>query len=147
MGILLSIANKKQSRGEMIIYEKAFLSSKTGIENDFRGKTENRKVTIVSKEAWDKVCKDLGKKISWTARRANLLIEGIELQNSTGKKLRIGNEVELEIMGETKPCERMNEECDGLLNAMKQEWRGGVICKVLKEGNISIGNEVKVVSL
>lgn len=144
MGTLLSIANKKQSRGEIVIYEKAFLSSKTGIENDFRGKVENRRVTIVSKEAWNKVCMDLGKQISWTARRANLLIEEIELKNSTGKKLQIGNEVVLEITGETKPCERMNEECDGLLNAMKPEWRGGVICKVLKEGNISLSDRVEL---
>ena len=74
MGKLLAIANKLTSRGKMLTYDKAFLSSETGIEYDFRGKAELRKVTIVSKEAWDKVCIEMGKPISWTMRRANLLV-------------------------------------------------------------------------
>ena len=145
MGKLLAIANKLNSRGKMIAYDKAFLSSETGVENDFRGKVEHRKVTIVSKESWDKVCTEMGKQIPWTARRANLLVEGIDLQSSTGKKIQIGSEVVLEITGETKPCKRMNEEFEGLLNAMEPEWRGGVICTVIKEGPIIVGDEILVI--
>ena len=46
----------------------------------------------------------------------------------------------------TSPCARMEAARKGLLKALHPEWRGGVTCKVLEGGRVSIGDEVTVVS-
>jgi len=71
------------------------------------------------------------------------LIEGIDLVESKGKTLHIAGII-LEITGETKPCERMEEQHVGLLEALKPEWRGGVTCKVIKGGRLRIGDPVSL---
>ncbi|MBL4654375.1 MAG: MOSC domain-containing protein [Bacteroidia bacterium] len=142
MGKLLAIANKYETKGKMNLFEEAFVNLETGVEKDLRGAVNNRQVTVVSKESWDATCAELGKELDWTARRANLLIEGIELTNNTGKILSIGNEVTIEITNELKPCNRMDENYTGLQEALAPDWRGGVTCKILNGGNIKVGDEV-----
>ncbi|MEL6246333.1 MAG: MOSC domain-containing protein, partial [Pseudomonadota bacterium] len=53
-------------------------------------------------------------------------------------------EVRLEVTGQTWPCKRMEEAQPGLLKAMAKDWRGGLTCKVIDEGRISIGDAVDV---
>ena len=142
MGKLLAIANKNASKAPMILFDNANVNEKTGVENDFRGQSLNRQVTVVSQEAWDNACSDLGQEVSWTLRRANLLVSGIDLENSKNQYLRI-NDVILQITGETKPCSRMEQQCEGLQNALTPEWRAGVTCSVVKGGNIKNGDVVE----
>ena len=105
---LLSIATRNASRAPMQTHETAEVTTKAGIAEDFRGKTQGRQITVIVREAWERACSDLKKEIPWTARRANLLIEGLDLHQTAGKHLHIG-EVVLEITGETEPCSRMDE--------------------------------------
>ncbi len=57
--------------------------------------TENRpagtrEVTLMSIEAWRDVCSELQADLPWHTRRANLLIEGLDLGKTIGQTLSIG---------------------------------------------------------
>ena len=142
-GRLLAIAVKSNTDGTMHILRKAAVTVASGVANDPRGKKRSRQVTVVSSESWAAACTDLGKEVPWTFRRANLLIEGISLVNSKGKTLRIG-ELEMEVTFETKPCYVMDEAEKGLKDVLVQDWRGGVLCKVIKNGDIKCGDPVSL---
>ncbi len=111
-----------------------------GLSSENR-KPGKREVTLLSAEAWSDVCRELGTVIPWHMRRANLLIEGIDLPATIGKKLTIG-EVTLEIHGESKPCGLMDQQHTGLRNALKPSARGGVYGQVLTPGTIRLGDTV-----
>ena len=114
-----------------------------GVTGDVPRKNRNRQVTVVSQEAWRSACADLGVEVPWIYRRANLLINGIELLETTGKRLRIGA-VLLEITGETTPCGTMDEQHFGLQAALKSDWRAGVTCHVLEPGEVKVGDAVQL---
>ena len=145
MGRLVGIARREQKRAEMEILENADVSEQTGVARDFRGKAGERQVTVVSKEAWATVCEDLGKQIPWTTRRANFLVEDCELPQRTGDVLDIGG-VRLQVTMEVDPCKRMEEQYEGLRDAMTPDWRGGVACTVLKGGPVQLGDDVSVLA-
>jgi MOSC domain-containing protein YiiM len=101
-----------------------------------------RQLTIIAREAWDDVTRELGTDIPPTARRANLLVSGLELANTRGRLLRIGK-CRVRVYGETKPCSQMEEAHAGLQNALQPDWRGGVFAEVLDDGRIAVGDPVE----
>lgn len=124
----------------------AEVSPATGVANDARGRrkpggTGKRQVTVLSREAWEAACADLGTRLDWTARRANLLVEGLALERTTGSRLRIGDAT-LEVTGETDPCAKMDQQMPGLEAALRPDWRGGVTCRVLSGGAIAVGDSI-----
>lgn len=143
MGKLLGIAIKERSRAPMESLKEASVTLENGVNNDFRGKSGNRQVTLLAHESWQAVCQQLGEELPWQTRRANLYIEGIALQQTTGQIIQIG-QLKLLITQETDPCKRMREIRDGLFEAMANEWRGGVCCQVVQTGEIKIGDKVEI---
>ncbi len=141
MARLAGIAFKTEKYGPMLTLSQVRVSTETGITGDYRGLPGKRQVTILAKEAFEAACAELDQTIPWTSRRANILIEGLKLEQTTGKKLQIGGLI-LEITGETEPCHRMDEQCSGLRNALTPHWRGGVTSRVMQSGDIRIGDEV-----
>jgi MOSC domain-containing protein YiiM len=127
----------------MIVLEYVEVSLASGVAGDHRGKACERQVTVLEQEAWEATCFELGKSLPWTARRANLFIEGVPLRETRGKYLKIGD-LFLEITGETKPCQRMDEFYSGLQEKLKVSWRGGVTCRVIRPGTIYLENEVNL---
>lgn len=144
MGKVVGICTRIAKKAPMVIYASAKVSFDHGIGDDSRGLIKgDRQVTVMTREGWEAACKDLNSKMHWSTRRANILVEGLDLENSTGDILKIGS-FYLEITGELDPCQRMDDECVGLKKALTPNWRGGVTCKILSEGIVS---EDDVVSL
>ena len=142
MGNVLGISARIESRAPMVVFASAKVSFKHGVGDASRGlKRNGRQITIMSKEAWEDTLSDLGQDLHWTTRRANILIEGIGLENTTGKVLKVGSFL-VEITGELNPCYRMDEQADGLTKALTPNWRGGVTCKLLREGIVNENDSV-----
>ncbi|NOX68025.1 MAG: MOSC domain-containing protein [Gammaproteobacteria bacterium] len=143
MGKLVGIAKREKKRAPMETLEIAELGEQTGVNHDFRGKPGKRQVTVLSADVWKAVCEELGENLPWTTRRANLLVEGLELPCGTGDIIEIGR-VALLVTMETDPCSRMDEQCAGLKKALQPDWRGGVACRILSGGSIRIGDTVSL---
>lgn len=145
MGRLIGIARREQKRAAMETLDDAEISAQTGVANDSRGKPGQRQVTVISAEAWAAACRDLGRQIPWTTRRANLLVEDVQLPQRTGAVIEIGD-VRLLVTMEVDPCSRMEEQYEGLKAALTPEWRGGVACTVLQGGSVRLGDLVAVLA-
>ncbi len=143
MGTLVGIATKDAPRGPMRETDSADLSLEFGVGRDARGKPGPRQVSVLSRDAWQRACTDLGAEVPWTLRRANLLVEGLEFEETVGRFLHIGDAV-LQISEETKPCRRMERQRSGLRKALAPEWRGGVSCRIVTPGRVRIGDPVKL---
>ncbi len=100
-----------------------------------------RQVTLIDLERWHELMDRLGADLETGARRANLVIDSLELFDSRGKVLRIGS-ARLHVLGETRPCERMEEAVAGLQAAMRERWGGGAYAEVIEGGEISVGDAV-----
>lgn len=100
-----------------------------------------RQVTLLAQEAWDRVMSQLGANVDPAARRANLLVSGVELAGTTGRTLRVGP-CRIRIQGETAPCGLMDQALPGLRDALLPDWGAGAYGEVLDDGEISIGEQV-----
>jgi MOSC domain-containing protein YiiM len=141
VGSLEGIWLKRTKRGPMDPVEAAVLDADRGLRgNANRG--GRRQVTIISRERWTELMDALGAHLPPSARRANLMISGVDLQASRGRILRIGG-ARLQIGGETRPCERMEEAHAGLERLMRDRWGGGAFAEVLEGGDIRVGDAVE----
>ncbi len=143
-GVVKAIAWRPTDSETMREAQECRVRVNTGIDTENR-KPGTRSVTFLSVERWTDVCRDLGAEIPWHARRANFLIEGLDLAATIGRTITIG-EVRVLIHGETKPCPIMDQQHQGLRNALKKDGRGGVFGQVLTEGVIRVGDPVVFVS-
>ena len=98
-----------------------------------------RQVTRIEEEVWASLMRELGASAPTAARRANLVLRGLPLAGSRGRELAIGP-CRLRVLGETKPCERMDEAVPGLRRLMFPDWRGGAFAEVLVGGTIRVGD-------
>ena len=132
---------KRFHRGPMDAVERASLRAGRGLVGnaDQGGK---RQVTIISRRRWDGIEKTLADDIDPALRRANLLVEGIDLDNTRGRTLRVGS-CRLLIHGETRPCAHMDAARAGLRGALDPAWAGGAFAEVLDDGEIAVGDTVR----
>lgn len=142
-GRLAGIARRDKKRAPMQTLQSADISCDTGVAADFRGDPGDRQVTVMSAAAWRVACAELQRNVAWTTRRANLFVDGLDLPQQAGAELHIGD-VRLMITGELDPCSRMDEQCPGLTDALRPDWRGGVTCSVLQGGRVSVGDNVTI---
>lgn len=160
-GRLVGIAVRPARRASMVTFDRADVMVDTGVYGDHGAgeapagagfmaelmvtRAPERAVTVLAAEAWREAlallpdCRDL----PWTARRANLLTEGLDLKLARESVLSIGP-VMLEVTRPTFPCKRMDEACPGLLKALAQDFRGGITCRVIEPGPIQTGDRVSI---
>ena len=144
-GELLAIWAKSAPRQPMIPHSEGVLVEGKGLEGSAptNGK---RQVTVLSEEAWRRATEESGlAETGPEARRANLLVSGVELDQTLGRTLAVG-ETHILIHGETKPCSRMGDIAPALHEALRPEWRGGAFGEVVRGGPIRVGDAVRWVS-
>lgn len=140
-GRLEAIWLKRAHRGPMDAASTATLVPGRGVHGSV-GRSSRRQVTVIEREVWEGVLRAVGASLPPSTRRANLMVSGISLAETSGRVLRIGG-VRLRINGETKPCERMDAAAPGLRDAMYDNWGGGAFAAVLDEGVIAVGDAVR----
>lgn len=143
-GRLKAICRHAASGAPTETLESAKITEEDGVEGNVR-KPRRRRIVVMAAEAWAATCRELGTDLPWTLRRANLLVEGLDLPRKPGARLRIG-EVLLEVTQEVDPCAVMDRQHPGLKAALTPDWRGGVGCAVIEGGRISVADRAEVVS-
>jgi len=149
LGRLIGIARRPERYAVMEELGTGLITTVGGLEGDHKGpKFARRQITIMAIEAWRDALAELGLRtdpphLTWTTRRANLLVEGVRLPRARGGIVRIGS-AEFEIWYPTQPCARMDKAHQGLLKALHPDWRGGVACAVNRGGKLSLGDEVEI---
>ena len=152
-GRLGGIARHDRPRGPIETVGRVAVTRLEGIHGDFRGavrpgKAPRRQISLIEAESWAAALADLrlnGEDAPpWHARRANLLVEGLRLPREPGAVIAIGDALRIEVTRECDPCSRMEEIAPGLKAALTPDWRGGVLGRVLDEGEIAVGDEVRI---
>jgi MOSC domain-containing protein YiiM len=140
MGRLERIWIKRAKLGPMDPAERATLVKGRGLAGN-ANQGGRRQVTILSAERWAVLMAELGADLDPGARRANLLVEGLDLEESFDRILRVGA-CRLRIVGETRPCERMDQALPGLQEALRAHWGGGAYAEAMDDGDISVGDTI-----
>jgi MOSC domain-containing protein YiiM len=140
-GSLEQIWVKRFKRGPMDPVERATLIAGAGVEGS-ANRGGRRQVTLIEKEVFEELERELGATIDPAWRRANLQVSGLSLARSRGRTLEIGP-CAIQIFTETRPCERMDEAYPGLRAALAIDWRGGACGIVIAGGPIAIGDHVR----
>ncbi|MDT0508047.1 MOSC domain-containing protein [Novosphingobium sp. MMS21-SN21R] len=152
-GRLGGIARHSRSRGPIETLDHVAVTRELGLRGDLRGavrpgKTGRRQVSLIEAESWNAALADLhlsaDRLLPWHVRRANLLVEGLRLPREAGKVIAIGASLRIEVTCECDPCSRMDEILPGLKAALLPDWRGGVLGRVLTDGEIAIGDQVRI---
>ncbi len=120
-----------------------------GLEGDHRvHKTpgSGRQVTLISAEFIHSIAGYLKQpQIDPALLRRNLVVQGINLNALRYQRFRIGEAV-FEANAQCHPCARM-EEALGLGGVSAMLGYGGLCCKVIESGNLTLGDTVEVIPL
>ncbi len=145
MGTVTGIALREKAHAPMQTIESVEISVEAGLHGDSRGKPGPRQVTLLSEGQWAEACETVEVDLAWTYRRANLLVAGLRFSpDMVGDTVVIGD-LKMEITGETDPCVRMDQQHQGLTQALTPDWRGGICCRVLQDGKVALGDAVEIV--
>jgi len=143
-GTLAAIWVKRNRRGPMdAAFAGELVAGRGLVGNADQGR--RRQVTLIEEEVWAAMMRELGADAPTAGRRANLVLRGLPLVGSRGRELALGA-CRLRILGETKPCERMDEVVPGLRRLMFPDWRGGAFAEVMTGGPIHVGDRAEWVA-
>jgi MOSC domain-containing protein YiiM len=142
-GEVLGIARRSKPREPMETPNEVLVTIEAGVQGDCHGSEPDRQVTVISADSWRDACRDLEMEVPWTKRRANLLLGGIDLRETKGALISIGD-VQLEVVCENPPCRVKDIQQDGLRKALRPGWRAGVSWRVLTGGKLRVGDSVRL---
>jgi MOSC domain-containing protein YiiM len=145
-GRLTRIFLRPSARTPVKQVERATAFPGMGLEGDHAG-GGNRQVTLISEESWQAACEELGKPgLDPGLRRANLVVEGVDLAAAIGKALQIGA-CRIRVIAETRPCRLMDDAEPGLQLALDPDRRGGVYGRVMEGGRVEAGARVEILEI
>jgi MOSC domain-containing protein YiiM len=129
--------------------DRAQLIAGQGVEGDFRGSrkagsTGQNGVVLIEAADWANATAECNADAPWYERRANLLVEGVDIPQVEGARLRIGRDVLVEITQECAPCQRMDAVHTGLRAALAPDWRAGARARVLQGGHVAVGDPIEL---
>ena len=143
---IISIHRVRVKHGPPEALEAAPLITDFGMEGDARSrKGRGRQVTVIEEEALAFVAEKVKlAAVPPGASRRQIMVRGIRLNETVGKKLRIGK-VLIQVDGLCDPCKQMEKAiAPGAWMAMEQ--RGGIIGRILEGGEMRVRDTVEVVS-
>ena len=149
-GRLAGIARHDRPFGPMETLDHVVVSTAEGVHGDIRGAhastkpTRRRQVSLIEAECVTAAFTESGAVLDWADTRRNLLVQGLRLPREEGARVRIGASLVIEVTGECDPCKRMEALHPGLFAAMKPDWRGGFLCRVVEDGEIAVGDEIEL---
>ncbi len=148
-GVLAGVARHARAGGPVETVDAIDVTVAGGLNGDFRGRVKpggrgKRQVSLIESRNWSAAMVELGQDLPWWHRRANLLVDDVDLARMTGMRLRIGDTVLLEITVECEPCSRMDRVVPGLRAVLTPDWRGGALARVLAGGRIAIGDTIRI---
>jgi len=150
-GKLAGIARHAQPKGPMETLEHVAVTAAEGVHGDFRGGLaaikpgRKRQVSLIEAECVSAAMAEAGALIDWSDCRRNLLVEGLRLPRAEGTRVKVGATLVIEITCECDPCERMEALHRGLRAALTPDWRGGFLGRVIEDGEIAVGDEIRIV--
>jgi len=128
---------KRALRGPMDAVDAATLVEGEGIQDDVHQGRSHRQVSVIEQEIFARLQESLPE-AEPHMRRANFMVSGISLEGARNRVLRLGA-ARILLEGETRPCERMDEACPGLREALASGWGGGAHGVVLDGGVVPVG--------
>jgi MOSC domain-containing protein YiiM len=145
MANVLNIHRVAKRGGPTELLAEASYIANFGLEGDWRSrKGRGRQITLIEAEALERVADILHMdEIPAGASRRQVLVRGISLNDTVGKKLRVGPLL-IEVHDLCDPCKNMETMIGpGAWSAM--ENRGGICARVLEGGILRPGDTIEVV--
>jgi len=123
----------------MLEVQQAEAVTNFGLKGDRHALADSsRQILLIEKETLDTLRLKPGEV------KENITTTGVELMKLTyGDKLRLGNDVMLEMTSACSPCNRMDEIRQGLLREIA--GRRGMLARVVHGGIVSRGDSVSVI--
>ena len=147
-GILEWIGVRPARREELAVLDTVEAIAGAGLVGDHRTSKKRgsgRQVTLISREFIDQICHFTGHSdIDPALLRRNLVVSGINLNALRHQQFRIGP-VLLEAGAWCHPCSRM-EEALGKGGVAAMLGHGGLCCKILSDGVMTVGDPVTAIS-
>jgi MOSC domain-containing protein YiiM len=150
IGRLAGIARHGAPKGPMETVAHVAVTQAEGVHGDFRGGMAStkpgrkRQVSLIEAEGMTAAMAEAGALLDWSDCRRNLLVQGLRLPRTPGTRVAVGASLLLEITDECEPCERMDALHEGLRGALTPDWRAGFLARVIEDGEIAVGDEIRV---
>lgn len=140
------IGLRSEKRQPLTTVTSVHANTADGLEGDrYQGKRGTRQVTLIQAEHLPVMAALLGMdELTPDTLRRNIVVSGINLLALKDQRFQLGEAV-LEFTGLCHPCSRMEEVLGpGGYNAMR--GHGGITARVLGNGTIRIGDELRVLA-
>ena len=148
-GRVVWIGIRPERRGPVSVVPSVVVSEKKGLLGDhYSGQSGSRHVTLIQAEHLPGVAALTGREsLDPTLLRRNIVVSGLNLLALKDHQIQIGDSVSgpvvLQITGQCHPCSKMETALGpGGYNALR--GHGGMTAKVIRDGVISVGDEVVV---